>query len=150
MSTITDPSAAAVADRPADIERRLRRLRWWNLGVGAALAVQAALIAALTNGFSLPVTSTFMDGPPGTAAKLRHLFDLPTGWGVVAFLAISAGALWIIASPPVFGWYKAQSAARPQLRPLDRVLLQLLDHDRADRVSSSASATSPRCWRSSA
>ena len=88
------------------IDLRLNRLRWWNVIVGLTLAVQAVVIAVLTNNFSLPVTATFMDGPPGTAAKLHHLFDIATGWGVFAFLAISAGALLIIASPLAFGWYK--------------------------------------------
>ncbi len=87
-------------------ERRLGRLRIWNIVVGLVLAVQAALIALLTNNFSLPVTATFMEGPPGTAPVLNHLFDISTGWGIFAFLAISAGALLIIASPPVFSWYK--------------------------------------------
>ena len=77
----------------------------WNIAVGLVLAVQAVLIAVLTNNFSLPVTATFMTGPPGTPARLHHLFDVPLGWGVFAFLAISAAALLIIASPPVFGWY---------------------------------------------
>ncbi|MCX5992509.1 MAG: heliorhodopsin HeR [Chloroflexi bacterium] len=88
------------------IERRLDRLRIWNIAVGLILAAQAIMIAVLTNSFSLPVTATFMNGPPGTAPELHHLFDIATGWGVVAFLAISAGALLIIASPPVFPWYK--------------------------------------------
>ena len=88
------------------IESRLNRLRIWNIAVGLILAAQAIMIAALTNSFSLPVTATFMTGPPGTAPELHHLFDIATGWGVVAFLAISAGALLIIASPPVFPWYK--------------------------------------------
>jgi len=87
-------------------ERRLGRLRIWNISVGCVLAVQAVMIAVLTNNFSLPVTATFMEGPPGTAPVLNHLFDIATGWGVFAFLAISAGALFIIASPPVFPWYK--------------------------------------------
>jgi hypothetical protein len=86
-------------------EVRLRRLRWWNLVVGLILAVQAVAIALLTNGFSLPVTSTYMTGPPGTAAELQTLFHIPLGWGVFAFLAISAGALLVIASPGVFEWY---------------------------------------------
>ena len=87
-------------------ERRLDRLRIWNIAVGVILAAQAIMIAVLTNSFSLPVTATFMNGPPGTAPELHHLFDIATGWGVVAFLGISAGALLIIASPPVFSWYK--------------------------------------------
>jgi hypothetical protein len=87
-------------------ERRIDRLRIWNIVVGLILAVQAAMIAVLTNDFSLPVIGTFMEGPPGTSPGMQELFSIPTGWGVFAFLAISAGALLIIASPPVFPWYK--------------------------------------------
>jgi len=47
-----------------------------------------------------------MSGPPGTAPALHHLFNIATGWGVFTFLAISAAALLIIASPPVFPWYR--------------------------------------------
>jgi len=88
------------------IQQRLGSLRIWNIVVGLILAVQAVLIAVLTNNFSLPVTATFMEGPPGSTPVLNHLFDISTGWGVFTFLAISAGALLIIASPPVFRWYK--------------------------------------------
>jgi len=88
------------------IERRLDRLRIWNIAVGLILAVQAILMAVLTNNFSLPVTATFMTGQPGSEAELHHLFNIATGWGVFTFLAISAVSLLIIASPPVFPWYK--------------------------------------------
>jgi len=88
------------------IERRLDRLRIWNIVVGLILAVQAAMMAVLTNNFSLPVTAGFITGPPGTAPEIHHLFNIPTGWGVFTFLAISAVALLIIASPLVFPWYK--------------------------------------------
>jgi len=88
------------------IERRLDRLRIWNIVVGLILAVQAALMAVLTNNFSLPVTASFISGPPGSSPQLHHLFNIPTGWGVFIFLAISAAALLIIASPLVFPWYK--------------------------------------------
>jgi len=88
------------------IERRLSRLRIWNIVVGLILAVQAALMAVLTNNFSLPVTATFMTGPPGSETELHHLFYIATGWGVFTFLAISAVALFLIASPLVFPWYK--------------------------------------------
>jgi hypothetical protein len=55
------------------IEQRLDRLRIWNITVGLILAAQAILIAVLTNSFSLPVTATFMDGPPGTSpVQYRH------------------------------------------------------------------------------
>jgi len=87
-------------------ERRLGNLRVWNIVVGLILALQALLIGILTNEFSLPVTATFIEGPPGTAPGIHHLFDISTGWGVFAFLAISACALLIVASPPVFPCYK--------------------------------------------
>ena len=88
------------------IERRLNRLRIWNIIVGLILAAQAILMAALTNNFSLPVTASFITGPPGSEPELHHLFNIATGWGVFTFLAISAVALLIIASPLVFPWYK--------------------------------------------
>ncbi len=87
-------------------ERKLKRLRTWNLVVGLILAVQAVLIAVLTNNFSLPVTASFISGPPGTMPELHHLFNIATGWGVFTFLAISAAALLIIASPLAFPWYR--------------------------------------------
>ena len=105
------PTTAGVPETPAreaapELERRLGRLRFWNLGVGLVLAVEAVAIALLTNGFTLPVTATYMSGPPGTPAELTTLFDVPLGWGVFAFVAISALALFTIASPGVFSWYK--------------------------------------------
>jgi len=88
------------------IERQLGRLRIWNIAVGLTLAIQAVLVAVLTNDFALPVTAGFIEGPPGTAPTLHHLFNIATGWGVFAFLAISAVSLLIIASPLAFPWYK--------------------------------------------
>jgi len=92
------------SDQPS--ERKFNNLRIWNIVVGLMLAVQAVLMAVLTNDFSLPVTATFMEGPPGSPASLHHLFDIQTGWGVFTFMAISALALLLIASPFVFPWYK--------------------------------------------
>jgi len=85
---------------------KLHRLRTWNIVVGLILAVQAVFMAILTNDFALPVTATFMTGRPGTPAALQQWFNISTGWGVFTFMAISAAALLIIASPPVFPWYK--------------------------------------------
>jgi hypothetical protein len=88
------------------LERRLGSLRIWNIVVGLILAAQAVIMALLTNDFSLPVTATFMTGPPGTQAQLHQWFNISTGWGVFTFMAISACALLLIASPWVFPWYK--------------------------------------------
>ncbi len=93
-------------DVDQSVEKQVKKLRVWNIVVGLILAVQAVMIAVLTNNFSLPVTATFMAGPPGTAPALHQLFNIATGWGVFAFLTISALALLSIASPWVFPWYK--------------------------------------------
>ena len=87
-------------------ERKLNNLRIWNIIVGLILAAQAVVMALLTNNFSLPVTATFMQGPPGSTATIHHIWDIQTGWGVFTFMAISALALLTIASPWVFSWYK--------------------------------------------
>ncbi len=84
------------------IEQKLGKLRTWNIVVGLILAAQAVLMAVLTNKFSLPVTATFMEGAPGSPATLHHVWDIQTGWGVFAFMAISALALLLIASPWIF------------------------------------------------
>ena len=88
------------------VETKLRQLRTWNIVVGPILAVQADFMALLTNDFSLPVTGTFMEGPPGSVSTLHTIWSIPIGWGVFTFMAISAGALLLIASPWVFPWYK--------------------------------------------
>jgi len=87
-------------------EHKFNKLRIWNIVVGFILAVQAVLMAVLTSDFSLPVTATFMQGPPGSASSLHRIGDIPTGWGVFAFMVISALALLLIASPWVFPWYR--------------------------------------------
>jgi hypothetical protein len=89
-----------------DLEPRFRSLRLWNICVGLVLAAQAVVIAVLSNGFALPVVATYMSGPPGTEPTVTKIGELPLGWGVFAFLAISAAALLMMAMPGIFGWYK--------------------------------------------
>lgn len=94
------------ADAARDLEPRFRNLRWWNIIVGLVLAVQAVVIVILQNGFSIPVVATWMNGPPGTSPEAYEIGGFQLGWGVFAFLALSALALLLIASPGIFGWYK--------------------------------------------
>jgi len=83
-----------------------RRLRLFNLVIGIFHAAQGVAILALANGFALPVTATFLEGPPGAAEPaLHHLFEIRIAWGVAAFVFLSALAHWIIAAPRVFEWY---------------------------------------------
>ena len=54
-----------------DPESALRRLRRYNVGMGLLHAIQGIAVVALSNDFALPVTATFMDGPPGTTGETR-------------------------------------------------------------------------------
>lgn len=90
-------SEAVVDQAPTSAEAK--RLRTYNLGMGAIHAVQAILVLALTTAFALPVTAAYLDGPPGKGeATSQTLFEIRTGWAVAAFLLISAIAHWLIAT----------------------------------------------------
>ena len=87
-------------------DAQLKRLRLYNAAMGVFHAAQGVIILALANDFALPVTSTFMEGPPGTELELRELFELRIAWAIAAFVFISAAAHWLLAGP-AFGWYAA-------------------------------------------
>lgn len=83
------------------------RLRIYNVGMGLLHAIQAAIVLALANDFALPVTGTFMSGPPGAAApEITTLGNISIAWGVAVFLFLSAAAHFLIAAPGVYGWYE--------------------------------------------
>lgn len=87
---------------------RTASLRRWNIGLGFVHAVQAVAVVALATAFALPVTATFMEGPPGTPASApTTLFDVSVAWGVALFLLLSAVFHLTVALPGVFGRYIA-------------------------------------------
>lgn len=70
---------------------RLAGLRSWNLGLTLLHLVQAVAIVLLAGGFSITVTSSLPQGPPGTDTPTPEaLFDVPIGWAVAVFLALAA------------------------------------------------------------
>jgi hypothetical protein len=89
-----------------DPDAPFRRLRLYNLVMGILHAAQGVAMLVLSNDFALPVTATFMEGPPGTAPKLTQWFTIPLGPAVAAFLFISAVAHFLIASPGIYPWYR--------------------------------------------
>ena len=94
-----------------DLERRTRRLRSYNVFMGLLHAAQGVVILAIANDFSLPVTGSFLEGPPGSGSVSQEtLFDVRFAWGVAAFLFLSAIAHFAIASPGVFEWYRRNLA----------------------------------------
>jgi hypothetical protein len=105
MTATTPATSPSVLALPAP---RVTSLRRWNVGMGAVHAVQAVAIVLLSTSFLLPVTATFMEGPPGTPAGApTTLFQVSIALGVALFLALSAGFHWLVAAPVVFGRYIA-------------------------------------------
>lgn len=85
---------------------RYARLRWYNAVMGLFHFLQGVVILGLTNDFSLPVTATFMTGPPGAGLpEISTLFDVRIGWAVAAFVFLSAVAHWLLILPGIFPWY---------------------------------------------
>ena len=83
-----------------DEARRFGRLRTYNGVMGLFHLAQGIAIVLLSNDFSLPVTASFLQGPPGTPpAAPEVLFDVPLGYAVAAFIFMSALAHFIIAGP---------------------------------------------------
>lgn len=63
-------------------------------------------VIALSTDFSLPVSATYMTGPPGSSfAEPVVVFETPLALAVALFLGLSALAHFIVASPQFFGRY---------------------------------------------
>lgn len=89
------------------------RLRIYNAVAALIHLFQAVAVLSLTNDFSIPVTAMFLDGPPGTdLGTVTTLFDFRIGWGVAAFLLMSAVAHLTLIMPGVFPWYIGQLETR--------------------------------------
>ncbi len=85
------PTPTAIPDT------RQRRLRVLNVAAGALHVAQAVAVVALATDFALPVTASYLAGPPGTTPQEPTLlFDLPTGLAVAGFLALSALAHLVV------------------------------------------------------
>jgi hypothetical protein len=83
-------------------------LRRYNVVAATAHAAQAILVLVLATDFTLPVTATYLEGPPGTTpADQIVLWDLPVARGVALFFALSAAAHLLIASPWLFPKYRS-------------------------------------------
>jgi hypothetical protein len=72
-------------------EADAKRLRRDNALAGVVHLGQAIAVLALATSFALPVTSTYLEGPPGTVPlDPTELFEIPTAAGVAGFLLLSA------------------------------------------------------------
>jgi hypothetical protein len=74
-------------------------LRRDNVIAALVHLVQAVAVLVLATGFALPVTASYLEGPPGTAPQDPvTLFDIRTGVAVAAFLGLSAVAHAVVAT----------------------------------------------------
>ena len=91
-----------------DDRSRYARLRTFNWVAAVVHAAQAVAVVVLATDFTLPVTATYLSGPPGTPPGDQvTLWDVPTALAIAAFLALSAIFHVIVASPGVFDRYRA-------------------------------------------
>ncbi|MDQ2682956.1 MAG: heliorhodopsin HeR [Chloroflexota bacterium] len=98
-------AASSYASDAAIPRSETDRLRTWNLIVGLIHLIQAGIMFALSNDFSLPVNLAFLAGPPGTDPSIVHGFDLPLGPLVAVFLLLAAVDHLLCASPVLNGAY---------------------------------------------
>ena len=85
-------------------------LRLWNAGLALLHAGQGGLILVLSNDFTLPVTISFLEGPPGSAAATDSVYDLRVGPAVAAFLFLAAVDHAAVALPGLHDWYRRNLA----------------------------------------
>ncbi len=86
----------------------MRRLRRANIGAGLFHLVQMILILVLATDFSLPVTASYLEGPPGSAmTDPVVLWDVRIAWGVALFFGLSALFHFLVATPWFFPRYEA-------------------------------------------
>ncbi len=101
----TDPRSPLHATT-APSEGQLDRLRALNVAVGLIHAAQAAVLLAIASDAALPVTSAFLEGPPGSGDYGQTaLFALAFAPAVAAFLLLAAADHLAVASPRVARWY---------------------------------------------
>lgn len=99
------------------------RLRTYNWIMGALHAIQGALVLVLATDFTLPITATFLLGPPGTTeTEAVTLLDLSVAGGVAAFLFLSAFFHWFIASVGARRYRDQLSRGQNQIRWIEYAL----------------------------
>jgi hypothetical protein len=87
-----------------------RRLRSWNASLAALHAAQALVILALANSFTLPVSISFLEGPPGSKPGTNTVYNLPIATMVAAFLLLAALDHGLMAAPRIHRWYERNLA----------------------------------------
>ena len=89
------------------MNNQYRSLRRLNIVAGVFHLVLAAIVLIFSNNFSLPVTASYLAGPPGSFfTDPVTLFNIQTGYAVALFLGLSSLFHFIVASKWFFPRYK--------------------------------------------
>lgn len=102
--------AGEAESTPSLSESTTGNLRIYNVIIGLIHLAQAIAMVVLSNDFSLPVTRSFLTGPPGTAPSQDAWFDVLLGPAVAAFLFLAALDHLLMAAPGVNAWYNGMIA----------------------------------------
>ncbi len=87
-------------------DKQIKPLRKWNIAAGLLHLVSLIAVVVLSNDFSLPVTATYLTGPPGTTfADPITLFNTNTSYLIALFLGLSAFFHFLVASNKFFPKY---------------------------------------------
>ena len=88
------------------MNKSLQSLRKLNIIAGIFHLILAGIVLALSNDFSLPVTATYLAGPPGSVfTDPVTLLNIRTGYAVALFLGLSSLFHFIVASKWFFARY---------------------------------------------
>ncbi len=90
------------------IAKQIDGLKTWNLYAGLLHLSSLVAVLALSNDFALPVTATYLTGPPGTTfADPVMLFNANVSYRIALFLGLSALFHFVVISKRYFSRYTA-------------------------------------------
>ncbi len=89
------------------MDKSLKSLRKLNIIAGIFHLILAVTVLIFSNNFSLPVTASYLAGPPGSVfTDPITLLTIRTGYAVALFLGLSSLFHFIVASKWFFARYK--------------------------------------------
>ncbi len=89
-------------------DKQIKPLKNWNIAAGFLHLTSMIAVLVLSNNFSLPVTATYMTGPPGTTSTNPILlFSNNVSYTIALFFGLSALFHFIVASKKYFPRYAA-------------------------------------------
>ncbi len=87
-------------------DSQIKLLKKWNISAGFLHLVSLIAVVALSNNFSLPVTATYMTGPPGSSfTNPILLFSNNVSYTIALFLGLSAFFHFLVSSKKFFPKY---------------------------------------------